>query len=68
MTILGSECTHLLSESPYMFCGAPARWAHYDPAGKQVLNVLCDAHRTRASVLIPHEARRAASSEYLLKP
>lgn len=67
MTTFGADCTHLLSESPWLYCGAPARWAHYDRDMKQPLNVHCDAHRVAPSVLIPDDAPRAASSEYLLK-
>lgn len=66
-TVFGSECTHLASEGPYAYCGAPATWLHIDRSGTQPLNVLCDAHRTRASVPIPHDAPRTAPSEYLLK-
>jgi len=65
--VFGSECSYLLSESPRLYCAAPARWVQYDKSGVQIRNVLCDAHRTPASKRIPAEATRAAPSEYLLK-
>lgn len=66
-TVFGSECTHLVSSALYKYCGAPAKWLQVDRDGTSPVNVLCDAHRTRASVPIPHDAERSAPSAYLVK-
>ena len=65
--VYGGECTHLLSESPRLYCAAPTTWAHYDRGGELVLAVLCDAHRTPTSRRIADDAPRSAPSEFLLK-
>lgn len=67
MTIFGADCTALLSESPVLYCGAAARWTHYDRDMKQPLNVLCDEHRVAPSVLIDDDVPRSAPSEFLLR-
>jgi len=56
-----------MPHEPWGFCGESARWALYDTDGHSILALLCERHRTKASVPIPVDAERAAPSAYLLR-
>lgn len=49
--MFGSECTHKLSDSPLLYCGAPAKWAEHTVAGVTAIDVWrCGETKTRRVV------------------